>query len=66
MLKLRGLPFSTTKEELIGFFSDLPVAPVSPDGCAFTMVLFSRLGLLPSWERLRSDEAASRCLPSSC
>ncbi len=34
MLKLRGLPFNCTKHEVIDWFSDLPLAPISPDGCA--------------------------------
>lgn len=34
MLKLRGLPFNCTKHEVIDWFSDLPLAPISLDGCA--------------------------------
>lgn len=34
MLKLRGLPFDCTRQDIIDWFSDLPVAPIAPDGCA--------------------------------
>jgi hypothetical protein len=34
MLKLRGLPFSCTKADIMEWFTDLPVAPIPSDGCA--------------------------------
>lgn len=34
MLKLRGLPFSCTKADIMEWFTDLPVAPIASDGCA--------------------------------
>jgi hypothetical protein len=32
MLKLRGLPFSCTKADIMEWFTDLPVAPIAADG----------------------------------
>ena len=41
MLKLRGLPFSCTKADIMEWFTDLPVAPIASDGCATVFVCTS-------------------------
>lgn len=35
VLKMRGLPFSATKVDVVKWFSALPITPLNPEACAF-------------------------------
>ena len=36
VLKMRGLPFAASKQDLVEWFRHLPIAPLQPDACALS------------------------------